>query len=130
MQRLIRHQQLRLISELSITPMLSLVVVLLLVFMVASPLIRGSSAGVQGGVSTPANVAKLTVDKRQSLWLEGRSIETADLSKALVSLVEKKPGVGVVVQIDSSVPVEALIRIMDSLRQAGVQKTAVKALDK
>ena len=135
MQRRTQRTQLRLITELSLAPLLGLVVVLLLVFMVSGPLLQDVSAAQKASApdaasTTPESIARLTVDKHQAMWLDGNAIEQTDLNNALATLVKTKPGTGVLVQIDPSVPVHGLIALMDALRKAGVQKTAVKTLEK
>jgi len=131
MLRRTKHQPLRLITELSIAPVLSVVLVLLLAFMISGPLLQGSSATTTiSAAEPPENIAKLTVDKRQSMWLEGSAIERADLKDALSNLVKAKPGTGVLVQIDPAVPVQGLVELMTTLREIGIRKTAVKTLEK
>ena len=133
MLRLGTHQQLRLTSELSISPVLALVVALVLVFMVIGPLLSDSGTSVSGGpidMNAPEEVARLTVDKRQSLWLEGTAIDEGDLPTALKDLVKGKPRVGVLVQIDPTVPASGLVRLMGTLKEAGIRRTAVKPLEK
>lgn len=132
MRRLTRQPQLRLITELSITPLITVVLILLFVFILAGPLLRETTSvpapAARG--STPASTARLVLDKSGTIVLEGRPVLLASLKGQLTALVKDKPGTGVVVQMDKDLPVQVLVDLMDVLRQAGVQKTAVTTLEK
>ena len=135
MQRWTQRHQLRLITELSITPLLSLVLVLLLVFMVAGPLIqegaalRPSSASSKANAS-PKTIATLKLGTDKTITLDGRPVPVADLQSQVASLIKDRPDTGVLVQIDRDLPVQVLVDLMETLRQAGVQKTSVATLTK
>lgn len=132
MRRLTRQPQLRLITELSITPLITVVLILLFVFILAGPLLR-ETASVPAPAArgnAPASTARLVLDKSGTIVLEGRPVLLASLKDQLTALVKDKPGTGVVVQMDKDLPVQVLVDLMDVLRQAGVQKTAVTTLEK
>ena len=54
----------------------------------------------------------------------------ADLKKAVENVVKEKQGTGVLVQMHRDLPVRSLVELMEILRQAGVQKTAVTTVEK
>ena len=134
MQRLSHKYQLRLINEISITPLLDVVLVLLFVFMLTAPLWDGdgelqlpSSSNAKGDL--PSEVVPLTIDSTQTLRLNEKPVAQADLVQALKTLVHDKPGAGVLVKIHRELPVQFLVEVMDALRQAEVRKTAVATLN-
>jgi biopolymer transport protein ExbD len=134
MQRLSHKYQLRLINEISITPLLDVVLVLLFVFMLAAPLWNGdgelklpSAGGAKSEL--PNEVVPLTIDSTQTLRLNDKPVAQADLVKELKALVHDKPAAGVLVKIHRDLPVQFLVDVMDSLRQADVRKTAVATLN-
>jgi len=134
MQRRSNRHQLRLVTEMSITPLLNLVLIMLLVFMIAGPFMHGGHAmpqsGSQGKEAPPADIAKLTMDQDQTLSLEGRAMAPADLKNALAQLHKNRPNTGVLLQIHRDLPVHLLVDLMDALRQAGVPKTEVATIEK
>ena len=136
MQRWTQRHQLRLITELSITPLLALVLVLLLVFMVTGPLIqegaalRPSSTASKPGATSPKTIATLKLGTDKMITLDGHAVPVADLQNQLASLIKDQPDTGVLVQIDRDLPVQVLVDLMETLRQAGVQKTSVATLTK
>jgi len=126
-----QHSQLRLITELNITPLITVVLVLLFVFMLAGPLLHDGAVPVPEKTSTPpSSIARLVLDKSGTIALDGRPVLLANLKDQLASLVKDKPGTGVLVQMDRELPVQVLVDLMDVLRLAGVQKTAVATLEK
>ena len=138
MQRRSNLRQLRLITEISMTPLVNLLLVLLLLllFLIASPLVQGvrvassPAASARNVEAPPETVAKLAVGKDQSLSLDGRPVAPADLKGALNQILKDHPGAGVLVQVHRELPSQVLLDLMDTLRQAGVQKTAVTTLEK
>jgi biopolymer transport protein TolR len=134
MRRQSNRHQLRLITEISITPLLDLVLVLLFVFMLAAPLMKdggtillpsSSASPVPNG---PREVVTLAMDKTQSLTLDGRSIAMNDLGSALATLAKAKPQVGVQLNLYRDLPVQQLLGLMDTVRVAGITKTAIATI--
>jgi biopolymer transport protein TolR len=135
MRRQSNRHQLRLITEISITPLLDLVLVLLFVFMLAAPLMKdggsillptSSAAPVPSG---PREVVVLALDHAQSLTLDGRSIAMKDLAHELQRLAKASPQVGVQVNISRDLPVQDLVVIMDALRSTGISKTSIATIN-
>jgi biopolymer transport protein TolR len=129
MRRSLQKHQLRLISEISVTPLLDVVLVLLLVFMVAAPLLKQGgkidlpTAAVRS--ETPKHVVTLTLDQTAAMTLDGRAVDSASLAANLQELVATDPGIGVLVQTDRNLPVQSLVDVMEALRGSGVTRTSV-----
>jgi len=137
MQRWSQHRhQLRLIHEISITPLLDVVLVLLFVFMLAAPLLQDARslqlpfAGEGAAGAAPKDVVTLTIDASQNLSLSGRKIPFSALGSELQTLLHERPKLGVLVQIHRDLPVQLLVDVMGTLKTAGVQKTSVATADK
>ncbi len=134
MKRAAHRHQPRLITEMSVTPLLDLVFVLLFVFMVAAPLLRPERViDVAAAKTTPVDpdepteVVKLGMNRELSLSLDGKVLAREDLDAALAKLVKDRPGAGVVVRMDKALSVEHLVDLMAALETAGVRRTAVAA---
>lgn len=124
-----RHQP-RLITEISVTPLLDLVFVLLFVFMLAAPLMKSGSVLALGAAPAtaepqPDDVAVLTVDAQRFMTLDLNPVPDGGLAVALRSLREKRPGAAVLVEMHSDLSVQLLVSIMEQLRAAGIEKTSV-----
>lgn len=138
MKRWSHRHQLRLINEISVTPLLDVVLVLMLVFMLTAPLLND---GMKGAMvlplassptkpPAPKSVATLSMDKDQTVRMEGKPVAMADLSSELLNLARTKPETGVLVQMHRELPVQALVELMDKLRAAGISRTAVATSSK
>jgi biopolymer transport protein ExbD len=124
-----RHQP-RLITEISVTPLLDLVFVLLFVFILAAPLMKTGPALALGTASSsaepqPDDVAILTVDAQRFMTLDLNPVPNGGLASALRALREKRPGAAVLVEMHSDLSVHLLVAIMEQLRAAGIEKTSV-----
>lgn len=131
MKRVSNQRQLRLITEISITPMLDLVMVLLFVFMLAAPLLKRDKTLMPQqpaealGEDAPKSSVRLFVHKDQSVTLDGAMLARAALPSALKQLVAQRPGAGVEVRMHRDLSVQQLVDVMDMLTAAGIRKTAV-----
>ena len=133
MKRRSPERQLRLITEISVTPLLDLVFVLLLIFMITAPLLKNEASLLLPVASTtareapPRRVVTLGVDQAQAVTLDGHPLARAELAGALTKIVAGSPDTAVMVQIHRDLPVQSLVEIMDELNSAGVKKTSVVA---
>jgi biopolymer transport protein ExbD len=131
MKRHSNRHQLRLITEISITPLLDLVLVLLFVFLLAAPLLKADKspppAPPQPAASppAPASIMTLMVHRDLSVTLNGAMLARTDLPASLKQLAEGRPGLGIEVKIHRDLPVQQLVETMRMLETAGIQKTAV-----
>jgi len=131
MKRVSNQRQLRLITEISITPMLDLVLVLLFVFLLAAPLLKRDKTlqppqpAVALGEEAPKSSVRLFVHKDHSVTLDGAMLARAALPSALKQLVAQRPGAGVEVRMHRDLSVQQLVDVMDMLTAAGIRKTAV-----
>ena len=132
MKRRSPPRQLRLISEISITPFMDVVLVLLFVFVLAAPLLMADRPWLPESkplpvttTAAPAERMTLKVNRDLSVTLNSAMLARADLPTSLKQLAERKPGVGIEVSIHRDLPVQHLLVTMDMLEKAGVQKTAV-----
>lgn len=135
MKRHSNRHQLRLISEISLTPLLDLVLVLLFVFLLAAPLLKATHEAPAAAVvpppptttvtEPPAQAMTLLVNKDQSVTLNGAMLARADLPASLKQLARQYPGLGIEVRMHHQLPVQNLVETMQMLEAAGIQKTAV-----
>lgn len=135
MKRHSNRHQLRLITEISLTPLMDLVLVLLFVFLLAVPLLKADKAMLTAAppapspapTNTPAptETMALRVNSDQSVTLNGAMLARADLPVSLKQLAQRNPGIGIEVRMHRDLPVQQLVETMKLLEAAGIQKTAV-----
>ena len=129
MKRLSNSRQLRLITEISITPLMNLVLIVLFVFVIAVPLLKRDKAMALPAATVktdaPKSSVRLFVHKDLSVTLDGAMLARADLPSALKQFVAQRPGAGIEVRMHRDLSVQKLVEVMDVLRDAGVSQTAV-----
>ena len=130
-------RQRRLMNQINVVPFIDVMLVLLIVFMVAAPLINpGQIELPQVGQQLKAPVAPLEVilhaDKK--LFLRDRERSSTEVAVDRVSLIEaikakqaKNPEQGVVIAADKAVRYEEVLKVMDILSQNQVKKVGLLA---
>jgi biopolymer transport protein TolR len=124
----------RTINEINMVPFIDVMLVLLIIFMVTAPLITPSlidlpSVGKAG--RQPDSVIQVLVAKDESLQLKTdenpRSLPLKDIAAAVKKAQAGKPpgSTAVVISADRNVKYEAVVRVMDTLQRAGVQRVGL-----
>jgi biopolymer transport protein ExbD len=134
MRRYSSRHALQTLSELNITPLLDLAFVLLIIFMITTPLIENSldlvvpkSSTAQGSVN-PAEVLTISVDKNNAYKLNNTPVSASELESLLATAHAEKPGTAVVVRPHLELPVQQFISVMDILQRLGITKVGVMTL--
>jgi biopolymer transport protein TolR len=124
----------RTISEINMVPFIDVMLVLLIIFMVTAPLITPSLIdlpSVGRASKQPDQVIQVIVgkDERLELKVEDKTtpLQLKDVVAAVVKAQAGKPAgsSAVVISADRSVKYETVVRVMDSLQQAGVQRVGL-----
>ncbi len=119
------------LSDLNVTPLLDLAFVLLIIFMITTPLLENSvdlvvpSSATANHQVNPSEVQTISIDRNDILKLNQDIITSSDLLLALKQLKASQPNVAVVVRPHRDLPIQKFIAIMDLLQQAGIGKVGV-----
>jgi biopolymer transport protein ExbD len=115
----------RIMADINITPFTDVVLVLLIVFMVATPALYESSLKVELPQGTTIEDTRkdvvITIDANGEIYLDDRRIELEDLGKTVNELMASGQDLQVIVNGDRNVKYDAVIEVMDALAQAGVK---------
>ena len=131
MRRYSQRQGLSTLSEINITPLLDLAFVLLIIFMITTPLLENSvnliipSSGAANAPVNSAQVQTISIDRREAIRINDKPVATADLVMRLIELKRANPEVAVVVRPDRDLPVQKLIALMDALQRAQISKVGI-----
>ena len=131
MRRYSQRQSLSTLSEINITPLLDLAFVLLIIFMITTPLLENSvnliipSSGTASAPVTPGQVQTISIDRREVLKLNDKPVTAADLPARLAELKRANPEVAVVIRPDRDLPVQKLVSLMDALQRAEISKVGI-----
>jgi biopolymer transport protein TolR len=119
--RYTRHESL---SDINVTNLVDVTLVLLVIFMIASPLIQ---MGVQvnlpkastNAIDTESNVT-VSVRKDATLYVDDKLVPLSALSTELSVAVENGKK-GILIRADKDVSYGAVIKVLDVARKAGIQ---------
>jgi len=131
MRRYSQRHNLSTLSEINITPLLDLAFVLLIIFMITTPLLENSvnliipSSGAANAPVTPGQVQTISIDRREALRINDKPVTAADLPARLTELKRANPEVAIVIRPDRDLPVQKLVSLMDALQRAQISKVGI-----
>lgn len=131
MRRYSERQNLSSLSEINITPLLDLAFVLLIIFMITTPLLENSVNLVipsSGEKSPPINafqVQTISIDRNEVIRLNNQPVDLDLLGAQLLEIKRTNPEVAVVIRPDRDLPVQKLVNLMDALQRAEITKVGI-----
>jgi len=117
-------------AKIDITPMLDVVFIMLIFFIVTASFIKESGAKVikpeaETSVKRPRATVLLAIDENDKIWLDRKSIDHRAIKATITRLRAENPEGEVVVQADIESTAEAVIKVVDALKDAGIPIPAV-----
>jgi biopolymer transport protein TolR len=114
-------------SDINVTPLIDVVLVLLIIFMVVTPLLeRGKSVNLPDSRHTDENKEQQTLvismPTDNTLWLEGTPATTETLGSQLVQELAKHPGMKLMLKGDEALKVKPVREVMAIAKGAGVSQ--------
>lgn len=122
----------RTINEINMVPFIDVMLVLLIIFMVTAPLITPSVIdlpSVGKAARQPDQVIQIVIGKDESLEMKLQekttSLSLADIANAVKQAQSGQTNSAVVISADKNIKYEAVVRVMDTLQRAGVQRVGL-----
>ena len=117
-------------AEINITPFTDVILVLLIIFMITTPMLvtPGIQVNLPKTQTTDRNDAEnieVVISADGYVHMEGRQIHESNLISALETIVSKYPDKPIVIKADKSVRYEAVIKFMDAAKLAGAKRFAL-----
>ena len=115
------------ISEINVTPLVDVMLVLLIIFMVTAPMMKqGSDVNLpetkNSGVSTPEDPFVLSIDNKGTVFIEKTEIPIQSLSTKLKAIFNNRKEKQVFIQADKKVDYGVVAEAMAEVRAAGILK--------
>ena len=120
----------RLMSDINVTPLVDVMLVLLIIFMVTAPMMM---QGVE--VNLPQTTTKsiktkeeplfLSITKDHQLFLEEDRIELEGLERKIQTISQYRRDKGILLRADREVSYGFVIRVIASLKRAGIDKVGM-----
>src|SRR5438552_19200896 len=111
MRRYSQRHSLSTLSEINITPLLDLAFVLLIIFMITTPLLENSvnliipSSGTANAPVDPARVQTISIDRKEAIRFNNELVDSVSLVARLAELKKSNPDAAVVIRPDRELPV-------------------------
>ncbi len=131
MRRFTDKHALHTLSELNVTPLLDLAFVLLIIFMITTPLMENSvdlvlpTSDAAKNQVNPSAVQTIAIDQNESIELNGQPTSLEQLEAQLAALKVEDAEVGVVVRAHKDLAVQKLMNVMDAVQRAQIKKVGV-----
>lgn len=131
MRRFSDRHTLQTLTEINVTPLLDLAFVLLVIFIITTPLMENSvnlvvpTSGEAIHSVDPTQVQTISIDKDDVLRINDEIVDPLTLESRLSTLRVEKPGTAVVVRPHKELPIQKFIDVMDILQRARITKVGV-----
>jgi biopolymer transport protein ExbD len=115
----------KLMAEINITPFTDVVLVLLIIFMIATPFIYQSSVKVQLPRASQSEESSrdilININSQGEVFLDDKKLDLDTLKYRLMARMKNKPDTSVIINGDKNVRYDAVIQVMDVLTRSGVK---------
>ena len=131
MRRYSQRNSLTTLSEINVTPLLDLAFVLLIIFMITTPLLESSmdlvipSSGATNPTTNSSQVQTVSIDRTETIRFNNQVVDLETLTTQLTQLKEANSDVVIVIRPDRELAVQKLITLMDTLRRAQITKVGI-----
>ena len=118
------------ISDINVTPLVDVTLVLLIIFMVTAKLIVARGISVDSPKTASGSDVKstlqVTIDKQRIVYVNGDAYAEVEAAQARVAeMREGNPDLKAIISADKGVPHGDVMTVIDFVKQAGVTKFAL-----
>ncbi len=125
----------RAINDINMVPFIDVMLVLLIIFMVTAPLISPSVIDVPSvgkAAAQPEQVIEVLIDAKEKIEVKSTGTTSTQMSASLSSLPQQvlqlqggNANTPVVISADKGIKYETVVKVMDGLQRAGVQRVGL-----
>jgi len=117
----------RLMSEINVTPLVDVMLVLLIIFMVTAPMMmQGVDVALPETTSEPLAAEKehlvISIDPKGQIFINEFQVSLDVLSSKLSKILEGKPDKEAYLRADKNIPYGTVVRVMAEIKAAGIDK--------
>ena len=130
------HKRRTVMAEINMVPFIDITLILLIIFMVMSPMLVQMQMNVDlpksNAVNTTAedDVIRIEVQKNGVIRIENRTYTTANLERELVLRMGKANKKTILVEADKDVPIQTVVDVFDVAKKLGAAKLGIGVLSK
>jgi biopolymer transport protein TolR len=117
------------LSDINITPLVDVVLVLLIIFMVTAPVLQ---SGIDVNVPKTRTVKQITeerlvisIDKKQRVFLGNDPVNINEIATKIRQKIRDPRNQAIFVRADEDVPFGAFATVMDAVKQSGISNVSI-----
>jgi biopolymer transport protein ExbD/biopolymer transport protein TolR len=117
------------LSDINVTPLVDVVLVLLIIFMVTAPVLQ---SGIEVNVPHTRTVKEVTeerlvisIDKSQRVFLGNDAININQIAATLRQRIRDPQHQSIYIRSDEDVPFGAFATVMDAIKQSGISNVSI-----
>jgi biopolymer transport protein TolR len=117
------------LSEINVTPLVDVVLVLLIIFMVTAPVLQ---SGIEVNVPKTRTVKEITeerlvlsIDKQQRVFLGNNPININEIATQLQAKIRDPQHQPIFIRADEDVPFGVFATVMDAVKQSGITNVSI-----
>ncbi len=117
----------RVLSQINVTPFVDVILVLLVIFMITAPMMQ---EGVEvdlpkttsQAIKTPSEPVIVSVDRKGVVYINNKKYAKNKIESKLRAVFKRRSDKEVLLKADRSVKYGEVVKVMASIRRAGVEK--------
>jgi biopolymer transport protein TolR len=115
----------KLMSQINVTPLVDVMLVLLIIFMVAAPMMQ-SGIDVElpkieaSALKNAEEPIVITIDKRLRIYMGKTRVKQRNIKKKLAAIKLTRPNLSVLLKADKKVSYGTVVRTMAEIRKGGI----------
>jgi biopolymer transport protein ExbD len=126
----LRKRRNSVISEINITPFTDVVLVLLIIFMITTPMLMQPQLKVnlpkaQNVDSSDVSNIEILISEKGYVYIDGKQVHASNIEDALQNIIKEYPDKAVIIKGDKDVKYNYIIRTMEQAKKAGAVKLAL-----
>jgi len=117
----------RFMSEINVTPLVDVMLVLLIIFMVTAPMmIQGVEVNLPRtttkSIKSPEDPLILTVTKNKELFIENHRLTLETVDVKLQNILKYRRDKQILIKADKDIPYGFVIQVISRIKRAGIDK--------
>ncbi len=120
----------RALSEINVTPLVDVMLVLLIIFMVTAPLMQeGINVNLPRVIAAPIENTEdsliLTITGDEKIYIEKTELTLRNLPEKLMAILKTKKNKGVYIHADSGTKYGFVMQVLSAVRTAGIEEVGL-----